>query len=47
MRDKKGWCLAIKDAAKSVCGQDEIVWNFSDGLKKLMLDLKGGERNGR
>ncbi len=28
-------------------GQLEIVWNFSDELEKLMLDLQGGEQDGR
>jgi len=28
-------------------GQIEIVWNFRDELKKLMLDLEGGEQDGR
>ncbi len=28
-------------------GQLEIVWNFTDELEKLMLDLQGGEQDGR
>ncbi len=28
-------------------GQLEIVWNFCDELKKLMLDLEAGDQDGR